>query len=119
VDQEVSRIVNEAYDRAVAILQDRKDLLNRLSKLLMVREVMEGKELKAYVEGEQPIPEPEEERERLQVEHEARERQQEKDRSRREREEERERKRLSRDGTEPIPTPPHSSDPTEELQRRR
>jgi cell division protease FtsH len=119
VDQEVSRIVNEAYDRAVAILQDRKDLLNRLSKLLMVREVMEGKELKAYVEGEQPIPEPEEERERLQAEHEARERQQEKDRSRREREEERERKRLSRDGTEPIPTPPHSSDPTEELQRRR
>jgi cell division protease FtsH len=123
VDEEVARIVNEAYDRSVSILQDRKDLLNRLSKLLMVREVMEGKELKAYVEGEEPIPEPEEERRRLQAEHEERERREQQGRREREKQERRQPADLGRrgsgDGTEQIPAPPHSTDPTEELERRR
>jgi cell division protease FtsH len=120
VDEEVSRIVNEAYDRAVVILRERKDLLDRLSQLLMVREVMEGKDLKAYVEGDEPIPEPEQERERLQAEHEERQRETEEKRERREREEQEERERRMRgDLTEPIPPAPHGSEPTEELQRRR
>jgi cell division protease FtsH len=124
VDEEVSRIVNEAYERSVAILRDRKDLLDRLSQLLMVREVMEGKDLKAYVEGEEQIPEPEQERERLQAEREERQRETEEKREARERQEERERqqereRRFRDDLTEPIPPPPHGSEPTEELQRRR
>jgi cell division protease FtsH len=124
VDEEVSHIVNEAYDRAVVILRERKDLLDRLSQLLMVREVMEGKDLKAYVEGDEPIPEPEQERERLQAEHEERQRETEEGRERREREEEQEQqqereRRMRGDVTEPIPPPPHGSEPTEELQRRR
>jgi cell division protease FtsH len=52
VDEEVTRLVNEAHDRARAILDARKDLLERLAKMLMEREVLEGKELKALVEGE-------------------------------------------------------------------
>jgi cell division protease FtsH len=124
VDEEVSRIVNEAYDRSVSILRDRKDLLDRLSQLLMVREVMEGKDLKAYVEGEEQIPEPGQERERLKAEREERQRETEENRERRERQEERERQQdrerpLQDDLTEPIPPPPHGSEPTEELQRRR
>jgi cell division protease FtsH len=126
VDEEVARIVNEAYDRAHSILQERKDLLNRLSKLLMVREVMEGKELAEYVEGKEPIPEPEDERRRLQAEHEERERREKRDHARRAHERERRAQEELReggqapgDGTEQIPAPPHSSDPTEELERRR
>jgi cell division protease FtsH len=71
VDREVSRIVGEARTKARDVLDDRKDLLNRLAELLMVREVLEGKDLKAYVEGEQPIPSVEEERARLERDAEA------------------------------------------------
>jgi len=56
VDGEVSRLVEEAHDRARTILQDRSDTLFRLSRLLMAKEVMEGEELKAYLDGEQEIP---------------------------------------------------------------
>jgi len=58
VDAEVTRLVNEAHVRATEILEDRRDLLDKLSKLLMVREVIEGDALKAYVEGTTEIPDP-------------------------------------------------------------
>jgi cell division protease FtsH len=60
VDEEVSRMVNEAHDRAREILEQRRDLLERLSRVLMSREVIEGKDLNAYVDGTKPIPTPEE-----------------------------------------------------------
>ncbi|MGZ4110310.1 MAG: hypothetical protein ACXVP7_11575, partial [Actinomycetota bacterium] len=34
----------------------RRDLLDRLSDLLMVNEVIDGDELKAYASGDRPIP---------------------------------------------------------------
>jgi cell division protease FtsH len=60
VDDEVRRLVEEAHETARGVLGRRGDLLPRLSKLLLAKEVMEGKELMAYVEGTSPIP-PEEE----------------------------------------------------------
>jgi cell division protease FtsH len=54
VDEEVGRIVSEAHDRARTILGERKDLLDRLARLLMEREVLEGKELREMVEGRVP-----------------------------------------------------------------
>jgi len=59
VDVEVKRLVTEAQDRAREILGERQDLLDRLSRVLMSAEVVEGADLKAYVEGRKPIPEPE------------------------------------------------------------
>jgi len=58
VDEEVSRLMNEAEDRATAVLRNRKDLLERLATILMERETLEGAELKRWVDGEEPIPEP-------------------------------------------------------------
>ena len=58
VDEEVSSIVTTAHARASAILEERKDLLHRLARFLMEVETLEGADLKAYVEGEKPIPEP-------------------------------------------------------------
>jgi hypothetical protein len=46
------------------VLEGQRDLLNRLSDLLMVIEVIEGKALDAYVDGTEPIPTPEEARAR-------------------------------------------------------
>jgi cell division protease FtsH len=57
VDEEVARYVNDAQQRAQGILSHRRDLLDRLSKLLMQSEVIEGEELTAYVEGTRDIPE--------------------------------------------------------------
>jgi len=56
IDAEVSRLVNEARDRAREILQRDRDLLVQLAKVLFEREVMEGEDLKRYLEGKEPIP---------------------------------------------------------------
>ncbi|MGH2686745.1 MAG: ATP-dependent zinc metalloprotease FtsH, partial [Actinomycetota bacterium] len=69
VDEETARILKEEFARAQGILEKQEDLLKRLSKLLMVRETLEGNELKSYVDGSAPIPDPEDERTRLAAEH--------------------------------------------------
>jgi cell division protease FtsH len=109
VDEEVARLVNHAHERAQTILDGKKDVLDRLARLLMVREVMEGKELQGYVDGTLPIPSLDDERQRLEAEHDAREQ------AKRQKAAERER---ARKATEPIPTPPHVQDATEEIRPR-
>jgi cell division protease FtsH len=115
IDGEVARILKEEFDRALGIIEKRKDLLGGLSKLLMVRETLEGDELKAFVEGSKPIPDPEEERKRLEAEHEARE-------AKARAAEERARRNDHREGDteqlEPIPPPPHAKGSTEKLRPR-
>ncbi|HEX2032343.1 MAG TPA: ATP-dependent zinc metalloprotease FtsH [Actinomycetota bacterium] len=107
VDDEVSRIVGRAHDRAREILSDRKDLLERLAKLLMVREVMEGRDLKAYVEGSAEIPSPEDvERELVEQ------------REERERKASAEPEPRTTEEVDQVPPPPHARERTEELPRR-
>lgn len=60
VDEEVTRLLNEAHDRARDILEKDRSLLDKLSTVLIEREVIEGKELRLYVDGEMPIPSKEE-----------------------------------------------------------
>jgi cell division protease FtsH len=62
VDDEIKRIVDEAHDRAREVLSKRRDLLDRLSDLLMVTEVIDGEELTGYASGDRPIPTPDEAR---------------------------------------------------------
>jgi cell division protease FtsH len=117
IDQEIARILKDEFQRALGIIEKRKDLLSSLSKLLMVRETLEGDELRAFVDGSKPIPDPESERRRLEAEGEARE-------AKAREEEEKERAAGTGDGQgteqlEPIPPPPHAHhSPTEELDRR-
>jgi cell division protease FtsH len=58
VDEEVAGLINEAHDRAVAIIRDRKQLMFQLARLLMERETLLGEELRAWVAGDVPIPDP-------------------------------------------------------------
>ena len=53
------RLVNEAHARAQEVLQERRELLDKLSRVLMATEVIEGTDLKEYAENRKPIPEPE------------------------------------------------------------
>jgi hypothetical protein len=82
----------------------------------MVRETLEGSELKAYVDGSKVIPDPEEERDRLAKEHAAQRKAEEEKREAREEEEEREAAvGAVPNTTEDVPAPPHLREPTEEL----
>jgi cell division protease FtsH len=58
IDKEVRRLLDEAHVRAETILTENRDLLNRLSALLIATEVIDGDELKSYVEGKKEIPDP-------------------------------------------------------------
>ncbi len=58
IDQEVNRLLNQAHDRAERILIERRDLLDKLSALLLVTETIDGTDLEAYATGTKPIPDP-------------------------------------------------------------
>jgi cell division protease FtsH len=65
IDNEVRRLLEEAHDKALAILTDRRELLEELSSLLIAIETIEGDDLLAYAKGTKPIPTPEEARQTL------------------------------------------------------
>jgi cell division protease FtsH len=60
IDEETARLVNEAHDRATEVLTRHRGLLDQLSKILIVDEVIDGPNLQAYFDGSKPIPTPEE-----------------------------------------------------------
>jgi cell division protease FtsH len=65
VDSEVRRLLEEAHDKAVVILTEKRALLKQLSALLIAVETIEGDDLIAYVDGSKPIPTPEDARQAL------------------------------------------------------
>jgi cell division protease FtsH len=58
IDEEISRLLSDAHEHAERILLERRDLLDRLSKLLLVTETIDGEELEVYASGEKVIPDP-------------------------------------------------------------
>jgi cell division protease FtsH len=51
IDDEVKRIVDEAYLRAKKILEDRIDILHRMANALLERETLDAPEIKIILEG--------------------------------------------------------------------
>jgi cell division protease FtsH len=60
IDEEIRELVDQSRDRAMATLKDDRELLDRLSEVLIAREVIDGDELRRWIDGEQPIPTAEE-----------------------------------------------------------
>jgi len=56
VDQEITRLVNEAHERAQEVLGQYRTFLEQMSEILIVTEVIDGADLHAYFEGTKPIP---------------------------------------------------------------
>jgi cell division protease FtsH len=52
IDQEVRAIVQRAYDRARALLEEKRDALVRVAEALLEREVLDGNEVIAIMKGE-------------------------------------------------------------------
>ena len=107
VDEEVSRLVAEARDQARVILDGKRDLLHQLAGLLMVREVLEGKELTDYVEGKREIPSVEEERSKVKAQREEQDRKAEEKRQAEEEEKRTATVGVSPPATDSVPPPPH------------
>jgi cell division protease FtsH len=61
IDDEIRRIIEEAHQCAQDLLNDKRELLDAISKILMVRETIEASEFQALVDG---VPEEEAFRER-------------------------------------------------------
>jgi cell division protease FtsH len=51
IDEEVKMIVTEAHNEARRILMDKRDLLEKITRRLLDKEVMEGDELRAILDG--------------------------------------------------------------------
>jgi cell division protease FtsH len=67
IDEEVTRLLNEAHEQAERILKEHRDLLDKLSGLLLVVETIDGEDLEAYAAGTKPIPDAETARRELPV----------------------------------------------------
>jgi cell division protease FtsH len=55
VDQEVRRLIDEGYARAVQIINAHRDVLDRLAQALMEYETLDGENLARIFDGEAPI----------------------------------------------------------------
>jgi cell division protease FtsH len=51
IDEEVRRLVKKAYDRASGLIEEHAEALVRVAEALLEREVLEGEEIKALIEG--------------------------------------------------------------------
>ena len=58
IDEETSRLVNEAHDRATRVLTEHRPFLEQMSEILKVTEVIDGPDLHAYFDGTKPVPTP-------------------------------------------------------------
>jgi cell division protease FtsH len=61
IDTEISRLVNDAYDRAVTVLKENLDKLHALAQALLDRELLDRKEIAAIFSGQPLDPLPPEE----------------------------------------------------------
>jgi len=56
IDEEIKRIVKEGMDRALTILKENIEILHRLSKELLEREILDGEEIDKIIRGEELPP---------------------------------------------------------------
>jgi cell division protease FtsH len=51
IDREVRRLVDEAYNRAKRVLSERSDALVKIAEALLEREILDGADVRAIIEG--------------------------------------------------------------------
>lgn len=63
IDQEVIAILKESYEKALALLGDNREVMDKLAEFLIEKETITGKEFMKIYRKEKGIPEPEEKKE--------------------------------------------------------
>jgi cell division protease FtsH len=61
IDEEVRRLVNEAYQRATYLIRENRALLDRIARRLVEAETIDGEELQAIIESSEVVMLPPEE----------------------------------------------------------
>ena len=61
VDAEVVEVIKESYDKALSLLRENRELMDKLAEFLIEKETITGKEFMKIFRAEKGIPEPEEE----------------------------------------------------------
>jgi cell division protease FtsH len=56
IDEQVKKLVELAYSRARAIIEEKADALERIALALLEREVLDGAEVRQLIEGIRPLP---------------------------------------------------------------
>ena len=64
VDQEVLRIVTECYDKATGLLEENREILDKISDYLYEHETITGKEFMKIFRDLKGLDDPEDEKER-------------------------------------------------------
>ena len=62
IDKEVLKIINEAYDEATRLLEENKEILDRISEYLYEKETITGKEFMKMFREMKGLPDPDEEK---------------------------------------------------------
>ncbi len=63
IDEEVVAIIKESYDKALELLRENRELMDKLADFLIEKETITGKEFMEIFRKEKGIPEPEEDKE--------------------------------------------------------
>lgn len=63
IDEEVVAIIKESYDKALELLRENRELMDKLAAFLIEKETITGKEFMEIFRKEKGIPEPEEDKE--------------------------------------------------------
>ena len=61
IDKEVVEILKESYDKALELLRENRQIMDKLAEFLIEKETITGKEFMAIFRKEKGLPEPEEE----------------------------------------------------------
>ena len=60
IDAEVVEILKESYDKALSLLRENRELMDKLAEFLIEKETITGKEFMEIFRREKGLPEPEE-----------------------------------------------------------
>ena len=63
IDEEVVAIIRESYDKALEMLRENRELMDKLAEFLIEKETITGKEFMEIFRKEKGLPEPEEKKE--------------------------------------------------------
>jgi cell division protease FtsH len=67
IDAEVVAIIKESYDKALEMLRENRDVMDKLAEYLIEKETITGKEFMEIFRREKGLPEPEEKSESVQT----------------------------------------------------
>jgi cell division protease FtsH len=55
IDEEVKKLINDAYEKSKILLESKRSVIERIAKILLEKEVLEGDELRRHLKEENSV----------------------------------------------------------------